>query len=46
MAWLQDVAAWEQENSGFHIAGNYKNGVALGDCVAHHQELVKQLFQS
>lgn len=46
MAWLQDVATWEQENSGFHIAGNYKNGVALGDCVTHHQELVKELFQS
>jgi oxygen-dependent protoporphyrinogen oxidase len=43
VAWLQEVAKWEIENPGFYIAGNYKNGVALGDCVAHHQALVSTI---
>jgi oxygen-dependent protoporphyrinogen oxidase len=43
VAWLQEVAKWEIENPGFYIAGNYKNGVALGDCVAHHQALVNAM---
>lgn len=44
MAWLEEVAQWEGTNPGFYIAGNYRNGVALGDCVAQHQELVEGIF--
>ena len=46
LAWLETVADWETENSGFYVAGNFKYGVALGDCVVHHQELVKSIFSA
>lgn len=42
--WLVQIAQWEKANKGFHIAGNYRYGVALGDCVAHHQQLIEQIF--
>lgn len=44
LAWLETVKTWENTNLGFHIAGNFKNGVALGDCVAHQQQLVRCIY--
>lgn len=42
--WLQSIAVWETVHLGFHIAGNYRHGVSLGDCVADHQKLVATIY--
>jgi oxygen-dependent protoporphyrinogen oxidase len=33
----------ERENPGFYLAGNYRNGVSVGDCIASGQELARSV---
>ncbi len=44
--WLDEVSRWQQANPGFHIAGNFVYGVAVGDCVKDHFELIDAIFTS
>ena len=41
---VKDAAdAIEQANPGFYLAGNYRNGVSVGDCIASGQQTAKRV---
>lgn len=38
------LAELEAEHKGLHIAGSFRNGVAVGDCVANSKALIEEHF--
>ncbi len=40
----QAIDAFEQANPGLYISGNWRSGVAIGDCVDYNKELVLKKF--
>jgi len=41
---LQSIKQWETDHSGFYTAGNYVYGVAVGDCIRDHTNLVNSII--
>jgi oxygen-dependent protoporphyrinogen oxidase len=33
----------EQQNPGLYLAGNYRNGVSVGDCIASGQQVAERV---
>ena len=41
---VKDAAdSTEQQNPGLYLAGNYRNGVSVGDCIASGQQVAERV---